>query len=110
MLRVAVVGATGYTGEELVRILSNHPDVELTSLAAIVEGPTKYSQIFPYFKGKVELICKELNIEEVSRVSDLIFLALPHRISSEIAPDFLKTWKMSISIITMESIQFLLRC
>jgi len=98
MIRAAVVGATGYTGEELVRILSAHPQVELTSLSAIIDAPTSYGKLFPHFKGKVELICKELNIDEVSRVSDFVFLALPHRVSMEIAPRFLKKGKKVIDL------------
>ena len=98
MIRAAVVGATGYTGEELVKILSAHPQVELTSLSAIIDAPTSCGKLFPHFRGKTELICKELNIDEVSRVSDLVFLALPHRVSMEIAPKFLKKGKKVIDL------------
>ncbi|PIU41793.1 MAG: N-acetyl-gamma-glutamyl-phosphate reductase [Candidatus Omnitrophica bacterium CG07_land_8_20_14_0_80_42_15] len=98
MIRVAIVGATGYTGEELVDILSNHPEVELTSLTAIIDAPTKFSTLYPYFKKRVDLICKELDIDEVSRVSDLVFLALPHKISMEIAPKFLQNGKRVIDM------------
>jgi N-acetyl-gamma-glutamyl-phosphate reductase len=98
MIRVAVVGATGYTGEELVRILSRHPEVEITSLTAIVEKPTKFSDLFPSFKGTVDLICKELNVDEASTVSDVVLLALPHRVSMEIAPLFLKKGKKVIDL------------
>jgi len=98
MVRVAVVGATGYTGEELVKVLAAHPKVELVSLTAIIDAPTKFSTLFPQFEGKVDLICKELDIEEVSKLSDLIFLALPHRVSMEIAPQFLKKGKKVIDL------------
>lgn len=98
MIRVAVVGATGYTGEELVKILADHPEVELTSLTAIIDAPTNYGALFPHFRGKVELICKELDIDEVNEVSDLVFLALPHRVSMEMAPEFLKKGKKVIDL------------
>jgi len=98
MIRAAVVGATGYTGEELVKILASHPEVELTSLTAIIDAPASYGALFPHFKGKVDLICKELNIDEVNKVSDLIFLALPHRVSMQIAPKFLKSGKKVIDL------------
>jgi len=98
MIKAAVVGATGYTGEELIGILSGHPDVEVTSLTAIVEGPVKFSTLFPHFKGKVDLICKSLDVNEVSKVSDLVFLALPHRVSMEVAPKFLEKGKKVIDL------------
>jgi len=98
MIRAAVVGATGYTGEELVKILASHPEVELTSLTAIIDAPASYGTLFPHFRGKVDLICKELNIDEVNKVSDVVFLALPHRVSMQIAPKFLKSGKKVIDL------------
>lgn len=98
MVKVAVVGATGYTGEEIIKILCRHPKAELTSLAAIIDKPTNYATLFPYFKGKVNLICKELDIDETSKLCDLVFLALPHKISMEIAPAFLKKGKRVIDL------------
>ena len=47
MINVAIIGATGYTGEELVRILAGHRDVKLKALSAIVDKPRKISEIFP---------------------------------------------------------------
>ena len=98
MIRAAVVGATGYTGEELVKILASHPEVELTSLTAIIDAPTSYGTLFPHFRGKVDLICKELNIAEVNQVSDLVFLALPHRVSMQVVPKFLESGKKVIDL------------
>jgi len=98
MIRAAVVGATGYTGEELVKILAGHPEVELVSLTAIVDQPARFGTLFPYFRGKVDLICKELDIDEVSKVSDVVFLALPHTVSMKIAPEFLKRGKKIVDL------------
>jgi len=98
MIRAAVVGATGYTGEELVKILAGHPEVELVSLTAIVDQPASFGTLFPYFRGKVDLICKELDIDEVSKVSDVVFLALPHTVSMKIAPEFLKRGKKIVDL------------
>jgi N-acetyl-gamma-glutamyl-phosphate reductase len=98
MIKVGVVGATGYAGEELLKILLGHPKVKITALAAKVERPQKISEIFPYFEGKLELICGELDAEDFSKKCDLIFLALPHRISMEFAPRFLKKGKKIIDL------------
>ena len=58
MIKASVVGATGYTGEELVAILSSHKDVKIASLSAIIDKPTKISDLFPRLKGKIDMICK----------------------------------------------------
>ena len=47
VIKASVVGATGYTGEELLEILLRHRDIEISTLSAIVEKPTKISEIFP---------------------------------------------------------------
>lgn len=98
MVKVAVVGATGYTGEELVEVLLKNDAVELTSLSAIVEKETQFSELYPKFGRRISLVCKSLNIEKVSASSDLVFLALPHTVSMEIAPVFLKNGKKVIDL------------
>ena len=82
----------------MVKILASHPEVELTSLTAIIDAPTSYGTLFPHFRGKVDLICKELNIDEVNQVSDLVFLALPHRVSMQVVPKFLESGKKVIDL------------
>jgi len=98
MINIGVVGATGYTGEEIIKILSKHPGVKIKSLSAIIERPTKISNIFPALSGKCDVICKELDIDEVSSLCDLVFLALPHKVSMQIAPKFLKKEKKVIDL------------
>ncbi|MCK4859072.1 MAG: N-acetyl-gamma-glutamyl-phosphate reductase [Candidatus Omnitrophica bacterium] len=97
MLKTAIVGATGYTGCELVKILSRHSQVELTSLTAVLEKPQRFNQLFPQYVH-VDLICGNLNIEEVAQNCDLVFLALPHTVSLEIASQFLKLGKKVIDL------------
>lgn len=98
MIRAGVVGATGYTGEELVEVLLKNPEVEITSLSALLEKETRFSEIYPRFEKKIDLVCKNLNIEEVSENSDLVFLALPHTVSMKIAPKFLSKGKKVIDL------------
>lgn len=98
MLRVGVVGATGYTGEEIVRILSGHKKVKVAYLSAIVEKEEPISDIFPSLKGRIDLICKKPNTDEAAKEVDLIFLALPHRVSMEAAPKFLRAGKKVIDL------------
>ncbi|MFH1753821.1 MAG: N-acetyl-gamma-glutamyl-phosphate reductase [Candidatus Omnitrophota bacterium] len=98
MLKVGIVGATGYTGEELVRIISRHSNATITSLTAVIDKPAKISQIFPSLAGRCDVVCKELDVDEVSKACDLVFLALPHKVSMKYAGQFLKNGKKVIDL------------
>jgi len=98
MLKVGVVGATGYTGEEIVKILTAHKKVNLTYLSAVIDKEEPISGIFPSLRGKTDLVCKKPNADEAVAAADLAFLALPHRVSMEIAPKFLKTGRKVIDL------------
>jgi len=98
MVRVGVVGATGYAGEEVIKILINHKKVKITELSAVIEKEEPISSIFPIFKGKIDLICKKPDPGQMAKEIDIVFLALPHRISMEVAPIFLKAKKPVIDL------------
>ena len=97
MIKAAVIGATGYAGEELIRILLKHPEIEICDLVAKIERSTPISSIFPWLENKLDLECNSrIDVEAISKNSDVIFLALPHRVSMEIAPSFLSAGKKVI--------------
>ncbi|MFH1791797.1 MAG: N-acetyl-gamma-glutamyl-phosphate reductase [Candidatus Omnitrophota bacterium] len=96
--KVAVVGATGYTGEEITDLLAGHGNVEITSLTAIVDKADKFSNMYPRFRGVVDIICKELDVNEVAALAEVIFLALPHRVSMQYAPKFLDAGRKVIDL------------
>ncbi|KKW47103.1 MAG: N-acetyl-gamma-glutamyl-phosphate reductase [Candidatus Kaiserbacteria bacterium GW2011_GWA2_58_9] len=96
--KVGVIGATGYTGEELVKILANHPQVELTYVSGKEDRSETIQDIFPYLMGKVDLPCKAFSFEEAVKKADLVFLSLPHTVSQEYAPMFLKAGKKVIDV------------
>jgi len=98
MINVGIVGATGYAGEELIEILLKHPNVRITNISAKIDAPKAISDIFPKFKGKINLICKEPDVKEIAANCDLVFLALPHTVSMEIAPKLLKAGKQVIDL------------
>ncbi|MFH1093152.1 MAG: N-acetyl-gamma-glutamyl-phosphate reductase [Candidatus Omnitrophota bacterium] len=90
MIKAAVIGATGYAGEELISILLRHPEIEISNLVAKIERSTPISSIFPWLENKLDLECNSrIDVEAISKSSDVVFLALPHRVSMEIAPSFL---------------------
>ena len=87
-LRVAIAGATGYAGEELLSILQHHPFVELTTLAASAkrEKPIPLDEVFPRFAGRVKLSIESLDPHRLAHSCDVAILALPHGVSMDITP------------------------
>lgn len=98
MLKVGVVGATGYAGEEVIKILIRHKEVKITELSAVIDKEEPITSIFPALKGKIDLICKKPDPAGMAKNIDLVFLALPHRISMEVAPAFLAAKKLVIDL------------
>ena len=76
--KVAIVGATGYTGQELVRLLLQHPFVQIDSAVSHSHNGKAFHTVYPGFLKASELICAEADLEELSERVDVIFLALPH--------------------------------
>ncbi|MCK8817988.1 N-acetyl-gamma-glutamyl-phosphate reductase [Natroniella sulfidigena] len=85
-MNVSVVGATGYTGVELVRLLADHPEVKLKTLTSNSFSEEKISDIYPHLSTKIDIECQKLNIEQLQEESDVVFTALPHGISMTVVP------------------------
>lgn len=90
MLKVAIVGASGYTGLELIRILHCHPEVAVTCLTSEQSAGRRISDIFPTLRGRCDLVLENLEPVRVAGKADLIFTALPHKAAMEVVPTFLK--------------------
>ncbi|HVY68305.1 MAG TPA: N-acetyl-gamma-glutamyl-phosphate reductase [Verrucomicrobiae bacterium] len=85
---VAVIGASGYSGEELVRLLLNHPHVELTAVTSRQSAGQTVAQVFPKFASHPKsrsLRFTEPNAEVLARQAEVVFLALPHGVAAEFA-------------------------
>jgi N-acetyl-gamma-glutamyl-phosphate reductase len=82
-LRVAVVGATGYTGAELLRLLLGHPRVEITALAAREKLTPRASAVLPSLTGLCELPIEPFDPDRIAAKADVAFCALPHGASVE---------------------------
>lgn len=88
--KAAVVGASGYTGSELARILTHHPQVEIVAITSESHAGKKFSDLHPQFQNILNLpLIKADGVEELQ--PDIIFLALPHGVSME----FVKKWHAS---------------
>lgn len=85
---VAVIGATGYTGLELMRILVTHPHVEIASLTARQYEGQKFSDVYPAFTGWGNWVCEKLDVASIAKKVSCAFLCLPHHESMEVARQF----------------------
>lgn len=85
MIKAGVVGATGYAGAELCRILSGHPNVELAAISSVSFEGKALSEVYPAYFHMCDLVCGSQ--EQVVKASDVVFAALPHGLSQELAAD-----------------------
>jgi N-acetyl-gamma-glutamyl-phosphate reductase len=83
--RVAIAGASGYTGVELLRLLVQHPMVEVVALTAEAHAGQPISQVFPSLAGFVDLTCRLLDPAALAAGAEFVFLALPHKASMAVA-------------------------
>lgn len=97
-LKVSILGATGYTGVELVRILRSHPMVEIVSLTSQSYIGKSFSEVYPHFYGFLDHFCEEEKIEEIVEKSDCIFTALPHGHAMNVAKEVFKKGKVIIDL------------
>lgn len=101
MLKVGIVGAKGFAGEELIKLLLNHSQVKITAVAAKMnDEPLDISHIYPYLKGTLSLPCEDLDVSKFARKCELVFLALPHKVSQQVAADF---YRMGLKVIDLSA-------
>ncbi len=91
--KIAIVGASGYSGEELVRLLLHHPHADLTAVTSRQYAGQTVAQIFPRFANHPRaraLRFTEPNVELIARHAQIVFLALPHGVAAEFAAPLLE--------------------
>lgn len=96
--RVGIVGATGYTGVELLRLLVQHPEVEVTVLTSQKYAGVPIDQVFPSLTGRLQIKCEELTIDRISQKVDFIFTAVPHKTAMETVPLFYQKGKRVVDL------------
>lgn len=89
MVTVAILGATGYTALEAIKLLLRHPEAEIVAVTSRQEGRTPVSSVHPSLVGRLDLPLEDLTPEEVGRRADCVFGCLPHCASAEILPKVL---------------------
>ncbi len=84
MIKTAIIGASGYSGEELIRILASHPSCEISIITSRQYAGEPIGTVFPRFSW-MDLKFSKPDIEEIKKVADVVFLALPHGLAAEYA-------------------------
>ncbi|MGA2517516.1 MAG: N-acetyl-gamma-glutamyl-phosphate reductase [Thermodesulfobacteriota bacterium] len=97
-IRVGIVGATGYTGVELLRLLLHHPQVEVTALTSQKYAGVPIDQVFPSLMKGLDLKCEELSVEQISKKTEFVFTAVPHKMAMEIVPSFYRVGKKVVDL------------
>ncbi|HEY3304825.1 MAG TPA: N-acetyl-gamma-glutamyl-phosphate reductase [Candidatus Binatia bacterium] len=97
-LSVAVLGATGYAGVELLRILLRHPRVHLTAVTSQQYAGKRVSEIYPALAGKCDLALEELQVEKIASHCELAFAALPHETSMDVVAGLVQRSKRVIDL------------
>jgi N-acetyl-gamma-glutamyl-phosphate reductase len=98
MTNVAIVGASGYTGVELARLLISHPEAHVTCLTSRQYTGVPFSEVFPSMRGALDLKCDPVDIDLICSKADLVFTALPHKTAMEVVPQFLAAGKKVIDL------------
>jgi N-acetyl-gamma-glutamyl-phosphate reductase len=88
MIKVGIVGGTGYTGVELLRLLAVHPDVELTAITSRKEDGLPVADMYPSLRGRVNLAFSAPEKADLARC-DVVFFATPHGVAMAQAPALL---------------------
>lgn len=89
MIRVAILGATGYTGKELLELLLRHPEVQITALVTRQGDAPHVAEVHPSLRGRLDLRLENLTPAEVAQRADCVFGCLPHAASAAVISELL---------------------
>ncbi|PKM80529.1 MAG: N-acetyl-gamma-glutamyl-phosphate reductase [Firmicutes bacterium HGW-Firmicutes-14] len=98
MIKAGIIGATGYTGAELVRILSGHRETELAGLTSQSYSGQGFGSVFPSAAGFNDLVLEPQDAGKLAERCDIIFTALPHGISMEVVQEVVNKGKRVIDL------------
>jgi N-acetyl-gamma-glutamyl-phosphate reductase len=90
MVRVAILGGTGYSALELIKILLRHPEAEITAVTSRQEGNPRLANVHPSLVGRIDLRCEDLEPAVVAARAQCVFGCLPHGVTSAVVPRLLE--------------------
>lgn len=85
MIKAGIIGATGYAGAELVRLLMQHPQAEIAAISSVSFEGKPVSSVYPAYRRLNDMVCT--TAQDVIDKSDVVFAALPHGLSQDIAKE-----------------------
>ncbi len=85
-MKIGIVGASGYTGAELLRLLAGHPEAEVTYLTAHSYAGTPVTALYPHLSGYGGMLFEEFEAAKALKSADIFFVALPHGKAMEVVP------------------------
>src|SRR5690625_282318 len=89
-VRVAIIGSTGYGGVELMRLLKNHPYVEITSVISSSTAGAPVTEGYPHLQHIMEQNLDDVNIAQIKEQSDVVFAATPSGVSTTLVPQLIE--------------------
>lgn len=89
-IRAGIVGASGYGGIQLVRLLSQHPQVEITYLGGDSSAGRLYPEIYPHLHGDMDLKVEAVDVAAIAARCDVVFLSLPNGLAYKLTPTLLE--------------------
>jgi N-acetyl-gamma-glutamyl-phosphate reductase len=97
MIKVGIVGVSGYSGETALELLLKHPHVRVTYVSAN-NTTGKIADIWPQLAGKTDLYCGTVDLKKAIALCDVVFLALPHTTSMTLTPPLLKAGRSVVDL------------
>ncbi|BAW96742.1 N-acetyl-gamma-glutamyl-phosphate reductase [[Synechococcus] sp. NIES-970] len=86
---VGIVGASGYGGMQLVRLLSDHPQVELTYLGGNSSAGKPYAELYPHVGHRIKMTIEPIDLDVIAERCEVVFLGLPNGLACDLAPQLL---------------------
>lgn len=90
MIKVGIIGVTGYAGAELVRILSYHPETSIVHAMSKSFAGQKLTDLYPSLRKVQDLVCEPLDTEILKQDCDVVFTALPHGASTQTVAELMQ--------------------
>jgi len=100
MIKVSIVGATGYTGGELLRLLLRHPHVSVVHVTSETSAGKPISSIHKFLKGQLDLLCEKVDLESIAKDSDVVFVGLPHGAAAQTGAAL---YKLGVKVIDLSA-------
>ena len=91
MVRVAIIGASGYTGVESIEIILRHPQAEVTYLTALPEECGHVADTFGQLAGRLDMMIEPMDLDVLASKADVALCCLPHKVSMGFVPKLLAT-------------------